>query len=258
MSLIYTGNVTFEETEKSGQLGVDLWGADTLTREYEGSKALLDGFLASFRITIAGFSARFGTPIVLDRSRQMQDRSFPDLYMTEFNVQPSRAFAKVTCTFKGVFNGRKPQPVIDYGTRTQQVTLPFIGDEAGVTNGISASFIYKAPFARYRYLAKRKPVRPLFQSKLEPTEGIQVVARTGAAGSLKFFKGRTITNRSSNLSSAPIGGDLNCYNAVVECIPDEFTVVPVGTWWEVTEVNQAILTPLDLATNGWAFQLANS
>jgi hypothetical protein len=255
MELIYKGNVGFEETENSGDMSVDLWGADVLTREWEGSKVLLQTFLASFKITIAGFFQN-GQPVVVDRSRQIQDKQLRDMYLTELSISPGRAFAKVRGTFKGVTNGRKPLPVVHYGTKAQQVTLPFIGDELGVTNGISTSFQYQAPYTQFLYLSKRKPRGPLFRGRTEFVENaLQISARTGAAGNIKYFRGKTLTSNFSNVSSTGISGGLNCYNAVVECLNQEFDVKPIGTWWEVTETNQILLTPVDLSNSGWSYQL---
>jgi hypothetical protein len=256
MPLLYVGDATFQETESSGRMGTDLFGADVLTREWEGSKELISDFIAdSFRFTITG-SVGNGRPIVIDRSRKIQDRELRAMYLTEFNVEKSRAFAKITGTFRGIANGRKPEVVISYGTKATSVTLPYIGSELGVGNGISASFTYYAPYATYRYLTKDKPTKPQNLGRVENMKaGIRVAARTGAAGPLVAFKGRTLTNQSPNVMSRSITGGLNAYNAVIECINEEWDVQPLGSWWEVTETNQIILTPLDLASGGWAFQV---
>lgn len=254
MSLVYVGDVTFQETENSGQLGVDLWGADALKREWEGSKVLLATFLSKFKLTMTGFIN--GQTVNIDRSRQIQDHQFRDLWMTGANISNGRAFSKVSAAFTGVFNGRKPQPVIEYGVKAQQVTLPYIGDQFAQTNGLSASFTYMAPFTTYRYLTKQRPNGPIFKGKLQPVnDAIQIVTRTGAVGDVKFFKGRTLTGNSGVASSQAIIGNVNAYNAVVECITQEFSVRPQGAWFAVSETNQATLTPLDLANSGWVYQL---
>lgn len=234
----------------------DLFGADVLTREWEGRKDLIDEFIAdSFRFTITG-SVGNGRPITIDRSRKIQDREMPSLYLTEFSIDKARAFAKITGTFRGIANGRKPEIVISYGTKATSVTLPYIASELGQTNGISASFTYYAGYTTYRYLTKDKPTKPQNLGRVENMKyGIRIASRTGAAGQLVLFKGRTLTNQSPNVMSRTITGSLNAYNGVIECINEAWDVQPLGNWWEVAETNNLIITPLDLASGGWSFQV---
>ncbi len=252
---VYVGDVDFQETEGSGGMSVDPWGFDTIQREYEGGNSALASFLTGL---VGSFTVQSQSgPVFIDRTRLIQDTDYPALYLTEYSVEPGRAYSKVKTTSKGVFNGKAPQPVIEYGTKSQQVTLPFIGDEAGVTNGINASFVYTAPYATIRYIAKLRPTGPLFKSKLSTgSNTVQITARTGAAGGIQFFRGRTITNALGTVSSANIVGALQAYNAVIEIISESWDVKPLGQWWQVTEQNQVILTPLDLANSGWIYQLA--
>ena len=110
-------------------------------------------------------------------------------------------------------------------------------------------------FLTFRYLTRKKPVQPLFQSRIEPVnDAVQIIARTGATGYIKFFKGRSLTSATGNINNAIITGLPSQYNAVVEVF-GTWTVKPQGLWWEVVERNQVILAPLDLANRGWIFQL---
>ncbi len=259
MSITYRGNVyvgdySFQETETSGSTSVDPWGFDTLQREFEGGNSELQNFVTGLTgaLTVQAIS---GT-ITLDRTRLIQDPAYPSLYVTDYSIEPGRTYSKVKITSKGVYNGKIPKPTIKYGTKAQSVTLPFIGDELGVTNGVNATFTYTAPYATFTYVTKKKPTGPLYKSKLDAGGNVlQVIARTGAAGSIAFFRGRTVTNALGTVSSAAIAGGLRQYNAVIEVVNESWDVSPLGQWWQVTEQNQAILTPLDLANSGWIYQL---
>ncbi len=82
------------------------------------------------------------------------------------------------------------------------------------------------------------------------------MTQTGPPGPLVFFKGKTLTNNQASVSATDIEGAVSSYNAVIEVVPDDYTWKPIsGGWWEVSETNSIILTPLNLANRGWVTQL---
>jgi len=250
MSLVYVGDCSFQETENSGQLVVDPWGIDTLTREWEGRKDLLDEFLVDIAPT--SVAARAGT-ISLDRSRTVADEQYRQMFMTQVSVDIGRAFAKITSTFRGISDGRKPSPKIETSCRLQEVTLPYVANGAVTTQ--TGTFTYNALSTTFAYWQREVPSARQYQGKIFGLKGgLNIVTKTGIPGTIKFYKGQTLTSSISNLTSLANQGAPDAYNANVECFPDEWTITPEGQWWQVVESNSLVLTPFDFLQNGWIIQ----
>jgi len=238
MSAVYVGDCAFAETTGS-VLSIDPWGMDRLSRRIEGRSDQLPEYLAT-----------------LARKRGVKDSVYPQLLMVDYDISMEGALCRSTVNYAGVFDGKEPQVVEDYGTRSQSITLPLIGDELGISSGNSATFSYNAPYSTFRYPSREQPKGPKYKSRVAYINGaIQVTSRTGAGGDIAYFLGNSVTNASGNVQSIRTDGTANHYNAVIEVVNQEFTVTPVGSWWSVTETNEMILTPLNLAQSGWVYQL---
>jgi len=254
-NLIYVGDISFSETEDSGQITIDPWGMDSLTRIYMGGKGELETFLE--QLGQGGIQVVYsqnpvaGVTAILDRSRAIADSVFPQMFAKEIQISIDRSFAKITVPFRGVSNGRLPAPVVKFGLRVQSVSLDYGIDGSGIT----ANFQYEAPYSTYTYVTRKQPRRSLYKSKLEYLQdSIQIVSRTGAGGVIKYFVGPSVTNKSGNTQNINNGGAAGHYNAVVEVV-GTIDAQPDGQWWNVVETNEMILTPLNLSNQGWAYQL---
>lgn len=238
MSLLYVGNVGFQEAEGSGGLTVDPWGADVIGRTYEGRTSLL-----------AAFAATFG------RDRRVADTTYPQLFVTGYQTEIGRSFSKLTTTAKGILNGKPPEPFITNSMQTEEVNLEFI-DGSGTSTGLTSSFTYLAPVRTYVYYSRVDPVEQRFPGLIR-TRGaaFRVTNQNGAAGGLGIFKGKSI-NSASISSSTNIGGKFDAYNAVAEC-NGTLESEPIGLWFRVTEKNTGSLVPLGFA-NSDLFNSINS
>lgn len=253
MGLLYVGDCSFQETENSGGINCDPWDIDTLTREWEGRKDLLENFLVSVAPTAVSMVA--GGTLNLSRNRTIADKQYTKMFLTAMNVDVGRAFAKITGTFRGIQNGRKPEPRKSVSYRLQEVTLPFITDSLVINSGITGTFTYKAPTTVYTYWQQEEPKQRMFRARpAQIVNSVAIVTRTGIPGTIKFFKGQTLTNSTPNFNTLATPGVLQAYNANIECLDDEFSFEQVGQWWQVRESNVITLTPLDFLQSGYLTQ----
>lgn len=251
MGLLYVGDCSFQETENSGGIVCDPWGLDTLTREWEGRKDLLDDFLQDIAPT--SVTSRAGS-LALSRSRSIADVQLPQMFLTTMSVDVGRAFAKITGTFRGISNGREPLPKIENSCRIQEVTLPYV--ENGAVTSQSGTFTYNALSTTFTYWTRKEPRKRRYAGQIFGVQGgLNIVARTGVPGQIKFYKGQTLTSNIFNLTSLANQGAPDAYNANVECFQDEFSSSQDGQWWQVVESNSLVLTATDFLQLGWIIQL---
>jgi hypothetical protein len=243
MSTVFIGDCTYKEVA-GAELDVDPWGMDRLVRHIEGRVDQLPTYLAT-----------------LKRRRDIKDSIYPDLVMVNYHIAMGRATAKADLYFGGILGGSGangiPEPVPKFGMHRESVTIPFIGDVLGQTNGISATFEYEAPTATYLYSTREKPTALKYRGKLDVTkETLQIISRTGAAGAWIIFRGRTFKSPgASKIGGLIINGTANAYNMVAQVFTDSWDYEQVGQWWQCREVNVAVLQPLDLANAGFVYQI---
>jgi len=229
--------MAFQETVGS-VLNVDPWGLDTLTRRINGRSDQGPAYIAT-----------------LARKRTVTDSVYKTLYMVDYSITMDGAIWDATLTFKGVINSTlQPDPIIEKGYRVQNITLPFFGSEA---TGINATFSLTVPYTRYMYALQEEPTAPRFRGRVKVTkDSLQIVGRAGAAGNLVIFAGKFLnTGVPGVISGGAISSSINSYNAVAESVTTQFDARQVGQWWEVTENNEVVIQPLDLAQAGYTAQL---
>jgi hypothetical protein len=237
MSAIFLGNMAFEETTGS-VINVDAWGFDTITRKVNGKSTAGVAYIAT-----------------LARKRTIRDIDYPNLFLVDYSASLDGAVWNVTLTYKGILGSSVPtEPVVESGYRVQQITLPFFGSEA---TGINATFELTVPWSRFEYYCPTKPSQPLYRGQVQVTkDSLQIMGRSGAAGNLVIFAGKFLnTGVPGVVAGSTIAENLNSYNAVAESFTTQFDRVPVGQWWRVTENNEVVIQPLDLAQAGYTAQL---
>jgi hypothetical protein len=237
MSATFLGDMAFQETVGS-VLNVDPWGMDTLTRRVNGKSTAGVAYIAT-----------------LARKRTIRDSEYTTLYLVDYSVTMNGAIYDATLTYKGIINSTvTTEPVIESGYRVQQITLPFFGSEA---TGITATFTIAVPWSRFRYVTPSKPSTPLYRGQVQVTkDALQIMGRSGAAGNLVIFAGKFLNSGIPGIVSGnDLANELNAYNAVAESITTQFERVPVGQWYQVTENNEVVIQPLDLAQAGYTAQL---
>lgn len=237
--MIFLGDMAFQETVGS-TLNVDPWGMDTLTRKVDGKSPAGVSYIAT-----------------LARKRNVYDSTYTSLYMVDYSVAMLGPIWEVTITFKGIINSIvQTEPVFESGTRRQQVTVPFIFDEAGVTSGVQAVFTYLAPFSRVQYVTPEEPTAPRYRGRVHVTkDSLSIVGRSGAAGDYAIFAGRYLNTSVPNIQAGGnVLGNLHCYNMVANSF-SSMEWKPVGQWWMVTEENEVLIQSLDLANAGFSVEL---
>ena len=233
--MTYVGDTTFAE-DADAVFTVDAWGMDSLTRRFKGANTLLSDFLEDYA-----------------KDRTVADADFPYMFHSSHSATIGRAFSTVTIEYKGLINskpGNTPEdlpPVFKSGYRTQDVSLPYVGDTIGQTTGAVAEITYSAPFTQIMYVTREVPKTRRFRNILESfEEGIQLLARRGSPGDITIHAGKT-WKQSVGTVGLDVIETVQHYNGVAEVIPTQFEWEQAGQWYQVIETNEARVVPLDLA-----------
>lgn len=230
LDLTYTSGIATDFAEQPGAtLSVDLWGMDTITRRYTGRLDKVATELAKYK-----------------RRRDVKDTVYPGLFATEYTMTEN-PLAELSVTFKGFVDNKVPEPVLESGTRRQQVTLSFTGDTPGEVTSETMTVTYISPYTTFTYFLKSKPTAPKYRNKVElTTDSMQIVSLSGDPGrNFKFVRGGDLNG---STSGALLKGDPNSFNAAVE-IHTDLGYSKIGGWYRVIESNQLQLTQLPIANN---------
>lgn len=178
--------------------------------------------------------------------------NFPWAYLTDISVQSDKAFSYIELTYKGIASTTLPDPKPEAGVRLQSVSLPYVGDIIGETTGAVATFDYHAPYTKWTYVTRGMPRNPKVRRILITKSSLNVLNRSGSPGTLKLFRGKSVTRSVFNGEAFGGLGSLNAYNGLVEGIYASFDYNEIGNnLWECTQVNEVRIVPLDLVNSGF-------
>ncbi len=212
MGLIYIGDCTFQESADF-VIGVDEFGADSLTRTYEGRTDQLKAFIAKW-------------------PKGKTDATFPPFSRRTLQATGRGAFTTVVIQMSGLLDGKIPPAQISGGTRLQTVSLQRFGGQE------TCEVDYYAPFTTYRYVTHGIPQQPRFPGKIEQSAQAWEFKRTRGSRNTTFHQVIELSRIGGVVTYQKVTtGKFNFARDVSTTISFD----PVGETYQVTEENEGII-----------------
>lgn len=235
MIYLNSSGETFVE-QPGAQLTIDAWGMDSITRKYMGKVANVPDFIATLR-----------------KNRNKPDNEFKALTLGNYNINLGRAWAEVDVTYKGTFDGKLPDPIIDGGgMTTQSVQLTYKDSEIeGLASALritytkpSCSFTYKAASATIRYVTRSRPSSASYTLELGGlTSKVEIIKQEGALGAYDILPLQQIPQNNADIKAfVPTE---KAFNAITVVVNDGPKYKQEGQYFLCEETNQVTLFPFD-------------
>lgn len=218
----YVGNCEWEPSDEY-TIDIDDFGFDECRRPYSGREDKFAAFAAEWR-------------------RDTPDPDFPQLTLIARPTSFARGLGTCTLSFKGLFSGEIPPPIISGG---------WAKGECQLTNALTreqAVIEYVGPTTTIKYITQTRPTKPIYRGFMLPFEdGFQIVNVRGTAqgqfrrvAAFRSVPGMQFPQETVTASS-------NVIPYEIDVLTDAFDIEPVGKHWAVTEVNAGKFVDIERA-----------
>jgi hypothetical protein len=214
--------------QPGSRLQVDAWGMDSITRKYKGRLDKVATEVAKYK-----------------RDRKKRDSIYQWLYYTDLDVLEGEAFAELSVTYKGLYDGQIPEPVLaDSGYRRNTVDLGLAEDIGFTVLGNSSTITYNAPFAKVNFVSETRR-RFAQHANMVDLGQLQIIKQKNAnLALLNIVKGASLNDPAAE-PTQNIAGIVGRYNGTFEVNSAITSQKKVGQWWEGTETHEILIVPME-------------